>query len=110
MSEEKSPSVMDPLPGQLFVEYHKDGGDGSSSKEKADAGLDVERKKQHDPSRIYLSRVEPPASKKLNVGDRLVALNGKSVESFGGDLDAIRTEFNRNNVVELVVDQTLLEK
>jgi hypothetical protein len=110
MSEEKSPSIMDPLPGHTFVEYHKDGGDGSSSKEKADAGLDVERKARHDPSRIYLSRVEPPASTKLNVGDRLVALNGKSVESFGGDLGAIRTEFKRNNVVQLVVDQTMLKK
>ena len=108
MSGEK-PTVMDPLPGQLFVEFHKDGGDGSSTKEKGDAGLDVERKAGHDPKRIYLSRAEHPAPPKLNVGDRLISLNGKSVETFGGDLEAIRTEFRSNNVVSMVVDQTMLK-
>lgn len=130
---------MDPLPGHLFVEFSKDGADGSSTKEKADgtfpenaamrfillcvflshgqvvrlfilsAGLDVGRKKGHDSSRIYLTRVEPPASSKLTVGDRLIALNGKSVESFNGDLNAIRQEFKSNNVVQLVVDPTMLK-
>lgn len=99
---------MDPEPGQLFVEFHKDGGDGSSTKAKADAGLDVEMKSGHG-KRIYLSRVEPPASAKLHVGDLLVALNGKSVDSFGGDLDKIREEFKSNNVVALVVDPTMLK-
>lgn len=110
MGEEREKvSVMDPLPGHLFVEFHKDGGDGSSRKEKADSGLDVEIKRGHGEKRIYLSKVEPPASDKLTVGDRLVALNGKSVEGLGFDLDRIREEFRSNNVVTLVVDPTALK-
>jgi PDZ domain len=109
MSEKITVSVMDPQPGHLFVEFHKDGGDGSSTKEKADSGLDVEFKAKHGKHRIYLSKVEHPASSKLHVGDRLLALNGKSVESLGYDLDRIREEFRSNNVVALVVDPTMLK-
>lgn len=106
--EPQPTSVMDPEPGQLFVEYHKDGDDGYSTKEKLDSGLDVEFKKGHK-KRIYLSKVEHPASQKLTVGDRLIALNGKSVESYQHDLDAIREELRRNNVISLLVDPTLLK-
>ena len=106
---EKRTSVMDPLPGQLFVEFHKDGGDGSSTKERADSGLDVEFRQGHGRDRVYLSKVEAPASNKLHVGDRLIALNGKSVESLGYDLSLIREEFLSNNVVALVVDPTMLK-
>ena len=109
MSEKIPVSVMDPQPGHLFVEFHKDGGDGSSTKEKADSGLDVEFKAKHGKHRIYLSKVEHPASSKLHVGDRLLALNGKSVESLGYDLDRIREEFRSNNVVALLVDPTMLK-
>ena len=102
-----APSVMDPEPGQVWVEFMKDHEDGvTKSKNETDSGLDVEFKKGHK-KRVYLSRVEPPASDKLHVGDRLVALNGKSVESFGGDLDAIREVLNHANVIEMVVDPTL---
>ena len=66
MSEKITVSVMDPQPGHLFVEFHKDGGDGSSTKEKADSGLDVEFKAKHGKHRIYLSKVEHPASSKLH--------------------------------------------
>jgi len=76
------------------------------SKEVVDSGLDVEFKKGHK-DRVYLSKVEPPASDKLHVGDRLVALNGKVMDSYNGDLDQIREVFDYSNVVELVVDPTL---
>ena len=76
------------------------------SKEEKDSGLDVEIKKGHK-DRVYLSKVEPPASERLHVGDRLVALNGKSVESFDGDLDEIREVLNHSNVIEMIVDPTL---
>lgn len=109
MGDRQPVSVMDPQPGHLFVEFHKDGGDGSSTKEKGDAGLDVEFKAGHGKERVYLSRVEHPASSKLHVGDRLLALNGKSVESLGYDLDRIREEFLSNNVVAMVVDPTTLK-
>jgi predicted metalloprotease with PDZ domain len=100
-------SVMDPEPGQLYVEFMKDGGDGIKESEDAyDSGLGVDFKKGHK-DRVYISKVEPPASAKLTVGDRLLALNGKSIESFDGDLDKIRQVFNHNNVIELVVDPTL---
>jgi hypothetical protein len=109
MSEKNTVSVMDPQPGHLFVEFHKDGGDGSSGKEKADSGLDVEFKAGHGKKRIYLSKVEHPASANLHVGDRLLALNGKSVESLDCNLDRIREELRSNNVVSLVVDPTMLK-
>jgi len=98
-------SVMDPMPGQKYVEFSKDGGDGNSHKA-TDSGLDVE----HKPKRkyVYLSRVEHPApAHNLNVGDRVIALNGKLVESYA-DLDAIRETFTNNNVICLVVDPTML--
>jgi hypothetical protein len=102
-------SVMDPVPGQLFVEFMKDGGDGTTTSEDvSDSGLDVEFKKGHK-DRIYISRVEPPASDKLTVGDRLIAMNGKSIESFGRNLDEIRQVLNHNNVIQLLVDPTMLK-
>jgi PDZ domain len=110
MGERQVVTVMDPQPGQLFVEFHKDGGDGSSGKERADSGLDVEFKARHGKHRVYLSKVEHPASSKLHVGDRLLALNGKSVESLGYDLELIRQELRSNNVVAVVVDPTMLKK
>ena len=100
-------SVMDPKPGQLFVEFQKDGGNGYSTKEKEDSGLDVEYKPGYGTKRVYLSKVEHPASSKLHVGDQLLALNGKSVETLGYDLDKIRAEFRSNNVVTMVVDPTM---
>jgi len=110
MAEKLTVSVMDPQPGQLFVEFHKDGADGMNTKARADSGLDVEFKARHGKNRVYLSKVEPPASEKLHVGDRLLAINGKSVVSMGYDLNAIREEFLSNNVVALVVDPTMLAK
>ena len=44
-----TPSVMDPMPGQKYVEFSKDGGDGNSHKA-TDSGLDVE----HKPKRKYV--------------------------------------------------------
>lgn len=101
-------SAMDPLPGQLYVEYSKDGGDGNR-KTQADSGLDVTKRKGHG-NRIYLSRVTHPASTKLNVGDRLVALNGKKIEDYAGNLDKIRDTFTNGNVVRLLVDPTMVKK
>ena len=103
-------SVMDPKPGQLYVEFQKDGGNGLSTKEKADSGLDVEYKSGHGVNRVYLSKVEHPASSKLHVGDRLLALNGKSVETLGCDLDRIRHIFISKQVIRMVVDPTLTKK
>lgn len=98
---------MDPEPGQVWVEFMKDHEQGVvRSKEEKDSGLDVEFKKGHG-KRVYLSRAEPPASERLHVGDRLVALNGKSVESFNDDLDSIREVLNHSNVIEMIVDPTL---
>jgi PDZ domain len=99
--------AMDPLPGQLYVEYSKDGGDGET-KTAAESGLDVTKKAGYG-DRIYLSRVAYPASSKLHVGDRLVALNGRRVEKFGGDLDAIRKTMTNGNVVRLLVDPTMIK-
>mmetsp|Transcript_23097 Transcript_23097/g.56962 ORF Transcript_23097/g.56962 Transcript_23097/m.56962 type:complete len:111 (-) Transcript_23097:386-718(-) len=106
-TEDGKATVMDPEPGQVWVEFMKDHEEGVvKSNEESDSGLDVDFKKGHK-TRIYLSRVEPPASERLHVGDRLVALNGKSVESFNGDLDAIREVLNYHNVIEMIVDPTL---
>jgi predicted metalloprotease with PDZ domain len=100
-------SVMDPEPGQLYVEFMKDGADGTTrSADAFDSGLDVDFKKGHK-DRVYISKVEPPASAKLTVGDRLIAMNGKLVESFDGDLGEIRQVLNHNNVIQVVVDPTL---
>jgi len=99
--------VMDPLPGQRYVEYSKDGWDGDTKRED-DSGLDIHHKKNHGEERIYLSKVEHPApAHNLKVGDRLVALNGKKIESYSS-LDAIRKEIHNHNVVRLVVDPTML--
>jgi membrane-associated protease RseP (regulator of RpoE activity) len=98
--------VMDPLPGQKYVEFSKDGADGDR-KSKVDSGLDIENKPGHG-DRIYLSKVKHPAPEhNLHVGDRLVALNGKKVEEFSS-LSSIRDEFATKNVVRMVVDPTML--
>ena len=102
--------VMDPKPGQKYVEYHKDGGDGNSKGGgSGTSGLDVEIKPKHGPDRIYISKVKHPAPEYINVGDRLIALNGKSMKTFDGDLDQIRHELGNNNVIRMVIDQTLLK-
>jgi hypothetical protein len=98
---------MDPLPGQLYVEYSKDGGDGET-KTAAESGLDVTKRPGHG-NRIYLSKVTHPASSRLNVGDRLLALNGKKIEEYSGNLDSIRDAFTNGNVVRLLIDPTMLK-
>lgn len=99
--------VMDPKPGERYVEYSKDGSDGDT-KRVDESGLDVEHKKNHGEERIYLSKVQHPApGHNLKVGDRLVALNGKKIEEYSS-LQAIREEIHNHNVVRLVVDPTLL--
>jgi hypothetical protein len=76
-------TVMDPIPGQKYVEYSKDGDDGERKSSFA-PGLDIERKPKINPDWIFISRVEHPApTHHLNVGDRLVALNGKKIEDYG---------------------------
>ena len=100
--------IMDPLPGQKYVEYSKDGADGER-KSKVDSGLDIETKPGHG-DRIYLCKVKHPAPEhNLHVGDRLVALNGKKIEDYS-NLNSIRDEFATKNVVKMVVDPTMLVK
>lgn len=99
--------VMDPKPGEKYVEFSKDGADGDR-KSVVDSGLDVDTKANHDPSRIYLVKVQHPApTHSLAVGDRLIALNDKRVEEYPS-LNAIRDEFASKNVVRMVVDPTML--
>jgi membrane-associated protease RseP (regulator of RpoE activity) len=98
------PTVMDPKPGEKYVEYSKDGDDGER-KSTVDSGLDVEKRHK---GQIYISKVVYPApTHNLHVGDRLVALNGHKIEHFR-NLDEIRNEFESKNVVKLLVDPTLL--
>lgn len=105
--EVEAKGIMDPMPGQRFVEFSKDGADGDR-KSKVDSGLDVETKPSHGSTRIYLSKVQHPApAHNLAVGDRLVALNDKKIEEYA-NLDAIRDEFASKNVVRMVVDPTML--
>lgn len=101
-------SAMDPRPGQLYVEYSKDGGDGET-KTAAESGLDVTKRAGHG-NRVYLSKVTHPASSRLNVGDRLVAVNGNKIEKFSGDLDSIRRTLTDRNVVRLLVEPTMIKK
>ena len=96
---------MDPKVGEQYVEYSKNGGDGAT-KGAGESGLDVEHKSGHK-KRVYLSKVEMPApTHRLKVGDRLVALNGRSIEKYA-DLDAIRKELDNHNVIAMVVDPTM---
>jgi hypothetical protein len=100
-------TIMDPMPGEKFVEFSKDGADGDR-KSNIDSGLDVEYKAGHGNQRIYLAKVQHPApSHHLAVGDRLIALNDKKIEEYV-NLDAIRDEFASKNVVRMVVDPTML--
>jgi hypothetical protein len=100
-------TVMDPMPGEKYVEFSKDGADGDR-KSNIDSGLDVEHKPGHGNHRIYLAKVQHPAPPHhLAVGDRLIALNDKKIEEYA-NLDAIRDEFASKNVVRMVVDPTML--
>jgi len=96
---------MDPMPGQKYVEYSKDGDNGETKIKGDPSGLDVEIKGKY----IYLSKVEHPApSHHLHVGDRLIALNGKKIEKYKNDLGKVRDSLENNNVVRLVIDPTML--
>mmetsp|Transcript_23081 Transcript_23081/g.54553 ORF Transcript_23081/g.54553 Transcript_23081/m.54553 type:complete len:119 (+) Transcript_23081:187-543(+) len=98
---------MDPLPGQKYVEYSKNGGDGESKVKGDPSGLDVEIKGKY----IYLSKVDHPApSHHLHTGDRLIALNGKKIEKYKKDLTKIRECLENYNVIKLVIDPTMLRK
>lgn len=97
---------MDPLPGQKFVEFSKNGSDGDVKVKGDPSGLDVEMKSKY----IFLSKVDDPApSHHLHVGDRVIALNGKKIEKYN-DLDAMRDVLENYNVIQLVVDPTMLHK
>jgi len=99
--------VMDPLPGQRYVEFSKNGDDGDRKVKGDPSGLDVEIKGKY----VYLCRVDHPApSKNLHVGDRVIALNGKKIEKYKKDIDAMRNTLENYNVIRLVVDPTLLRK
>jgi len=64
---------MDPTPGQIYVEFSKDGNDGNSKVKGVNCGLNVEKRGKY----IYLCKVEYPAPKTLHLGDRVIAINGK---------------------------------
>jgi len=65
---------MDPLPGQKYVEFSKDGDDGNVKVKGVNCGLNVEKKGKY----IFLCKVEYPAPiATLHVGDRVIAINGK---------------------------------
>mmetsp|Transcript_28198 Transcript_28198/g.46746 ORF Transcript_28198/g.46746 Transcript_28198/m.46746 type:complete len:115 (-) Transcript_28198:253-597(-) len=101
-------TVMDPKPGERYVEYSKDGFDGDV-KSSVDSGLDVENKPNLG-SNIYLSKVTAPAPEhNLKIGDRLVALNGKKIESYGS-LEAVRKELASKNVICMVIDPTMITR
>ena len=98
---------MDPMPGQKYVEFSKNGSDGESKIKGDDSGLDVHKKGKY----IYLRKVKHPAPKhNLHVGDRVIALNGKKIEKYNNNLKAMKDAMNNNNVVQLVVDPTMLRK
>jgi len=91
---------MDPLPGELLVEFEKDGN--------SEPGLDVHHRDGHAKTRIYFSKAT--GTEKIHVGDRLIAVNGKSVESLGYDLGKIREELSRKGGVQVRVDPTMIKK
>jgi len=97
---------MDPTPGQIYVEFSKDGNDGNSKVKGVNCGLNVEKRGKY----IYLCKVEYPAPKTLHLGDRVIAINGKKVEKYENDLCAMVKTMTDNNVVRLVVDPTMLTK
>jgi len=97
--------VMDPVPGQRYVEFSKNGDDGDSKVKGDPSGLDVKLKGNY----IYLAKVEHPApAHNLHVGDRLIALNGKKIEKYNKDLVAIRKTLENYNVIRMVIDPTNL--
>ena len=60
---------------------------------------------------LYISKVEGVAAEagaRINPGDRIVALNGKRIEKYRGDLDSIRAELTAKNTVAMVTDPTML--
>ena len=98
-------SPMDPLPGQKYVEYSKNGHDGDSKVKGDPSGLDIELRGKY----IYLSKVEHPApSHHLHIRDRVIALNGKKIEKYNNDLGAIRDILENYNVIKLVIDPTAM--
>lgn len=98
---------MDPLPGQKYVEYSKDGEDGETKIKDVDSGLKFEIKGKY----IFLKEVKHPApTHNLHPGDRVIAVNGKTVEKYKKDLTKIKTAVDDHNVVRLVVDPTTLRK
>jgi S1-C subfamily serine protease len=98
--------VMDPLPGQKYVEYSKNMADGESKVIGDNCGLDVHKKGRY----FYLRKVEHPApSHNLRVGDRIIAINGKKIENYKNLSSMVQT-MTDNNVVRLVVDPTMLRK
>jgi C-terminal processing protease CtpA/Prc len=104
-------SVMDPKPGQRFVEFSKDGHGGKKSEGEGGlaSGLDVETRQGYG-KKIYISKVEGIAAQagaQINPGDRVVALNGKKIEAYGS-LDEIRSEFTIKNTVAMITDPTML--
>eukprot|EP00536_Pseudo-nitzschia_multiseries_P011550 jgi/Psemu1/308330/fgenesh1_kg.400_\ len=98
---------MDPMPGQKYVEYSKDGDDGETKVKDVDCGLKLKKKGKY----VYLASVKHPApAHNLNKGDRVIAVNGKKIESYDDDLKAVKKSMDNNNVVRLVVDPTMLTK
>jgi predicted metalloprotease with PDZ domain len=100
-------NVMDPLPGQKYVEYSKNMSDGESKVKGDNCGLNVHKKGRY----IYLCKVKHPApSHNLHIGDRVIAINGKKIEKYNNDLSSMVQSMTDNNVVRLVVDPTMLRK
>mmetsp|Transcript_52267 Transcript_52267/g.79353 ORF Transcript_52267/g.79353 Transcript_52267/m.79353 type:complete len:109 (-) Transcript_52267:8-334(-) len=103
--------LMDPKPGQRFVEFSKDGHGGKKSEGEGGlaSGLDVETRAGYG-DKIYISKVEGIAAQagaQINPGDRIIALNGKKIESYGS-LDEIRSEMTIKNTIAMITDPTLL--
>eukprot|EP00537_Pseudo-nitzschia_pungens_P007122 CAMPEP_0172361604 /NCGR_PEP_ID=MMETSP1060-20121228/5417_1 /TAXON_ID=37318 /ORGANISM="Pseudo-nitzschia pungens, Strain cf. cingulata" /LENGTH=116 /DNA_ID=CAMNT_0013083925 /DNA_START=326 /DNA_END=676 /DNA_ORIENTATION=- len=98
---------MDPMPGQKYVEYSKDGEDGETKVKNVDSGLTFKKKGKY----IYLAKVAHPApAHNLHEGDRVIALNGKKIESYNDNLKLMKKSIDDNNVVRLVIDPTMLRK
>ena len=102
--------IMDPQPGQRFVEFSKDSFGAKKSEDGGlDSGLDVMTKPGYG-NRIYIAKVDGIAAQagaQINPGDRIVSLNGKKIESYGS-LDDIRNEFFVKNTIAMVTDPTML--
>ena len=102
--------IMDPQPGQRYVEFMKDSYGAKKSEDGGlDSGLDVTTKSGYG-NRIYISKVDGiavQAGPQVAVGDRIVALNGKKIESYGS-LEDIRSEFYKKNTIAMVTDPTML--